>query len=91
MRAHFAGDVAGGSCDKIETEPEPLESRIDDFKRDSKNMEVLTEFIDDVLQKAETEAVKKQEDAAATTAGSNGKASQQVFYRKIIFILKLQN
>ncbi|XP_050334831.1 uncharacterized protein LOC126762258 isoform X1 [Bactrocera neohumeralis] len=79
MRAHFAGDVAiveapkdvaDDSIDKIEAEAEPLDSRIDEFKQDSKNMEVVSEFIDDVLQKAEVEA-EKQQDA------KSDKASQQ--------------
>ncbi|XP_036325669.1 uncharacterized protein LOC118738794 isoform X2 [Rhagoletis pomonella] len=70
MRAHFAGDVATAeaptdagedSIDKIEAEAEPLDARIDEFKQDSKNMEVVSEFIDDVLQKAEAEAVKQQD------------------------------
>lgn len=80
MRAHFAGDVAiveapkdaaDDSIDKIEAEAEPLDARIDEFKLDTKNMEVVSEFIDDVLQKAETEA-EKQQDA------KSDKASQQV-------------
>ncbi|XP_014089269.2 uncharacterized protein [Bactrocera oleae] len=79
MRAHFAGDVAiveapkdaaNDSIDKIEAEAEPLDARIDEFKQDTKNMEVVSEFIDDVLQKAETEA-EKQQDA------KSDKASQQ--------------
>nr|XP_036216952.1 uncharacterized protein LOC106616883 isoform X3 [Bactrocera oleae] len=79
MRAHFAGDVAiveapkdaaDDSIDKIEAEAEPLDARIDEFKLDTKNMEVVSEFIDDVLQKAETEA-EKQQDA------KSDKASQQ--------------
>ncbi|XP_011208043.2 uncharacterized protein LOC105229442 isoform X2 [Bactrocera dorsalis] len=76
MRAHFAGDVAiveapkdaaDDSIDKIEAEAEPLDSRIDEFKQDSKNMEVVSEFIDDVLQKAEVEA-EKQQDAKSDKA-----------------------
>ncbi|XP_054734907.1 uncharacterized protein LOC129242343 isoform X2 [Anastrepha obliqua] len=79
MRAHFAGDVAiaehptdagDDSIDKIEAEAEALDTRIDEFKQDSKNMEVVSEFIDDVLQKAEAEAVKQQ-------GGQNDKVSQQ--------------
>ncbi|XP_012155651.1 uncharacterized protein LOC101455786 isoform X2 [Ceratitis capitata] len=79
MRAHFAGDVtiaeaptdAGAdSIDTIEADEEPLDARIDEFKQDSKNMEVVSEFIDDVLQKAEAEAVKQQ-------GGQNDKNSQQ--------------
>lgn len=80
MRAHFAGDVAiaeapkdaaDDSIDKIEAEVEPLDTRIDEFKHDSKNMEVVSEFIDEVLQKAEAEA-EKQQDA------KSDKSSQQV-------------
>ncbi|XP_067643992.1 uncharacterized protein [Eurosta solidaginis] len=73
MRAHFAGDVATAEAptdagddriDKIESEAEPeaepLDARIEEFKQDTNNMEVVSEFIDDVLHKAEEEAVKQQ-------------------------------
>ncbi|XP_067643990.1 caldesmon isoform X1 [Eurosta solidaginis] len=83
MRAHFAGDVATAEAptdagddriDKIESEAEPeaepLDARIEEFKQDTNNMEVVSEFIDDVLHKAEEEAVKQQ-------GTKNGIKSQQ--------------
>ncbi|XP_037939956.1 uncharacterized protein LOC119672867 isoform X2 [Teleopsis dalmanni] len=61
MRAHFAGDVISHeSVDRIEQDSPSLEERIEEFKRDSKKMEELEEFINDVLTKAEAEAIKKQ-------------------------------
>lgn len=36
-----------------------LEGRIDEFKKDPEKMEVLNEFVDEVLQKAQTEVDRK--------------------------------
>ncbi|XP_017477375.1 PREDICTED: uncharacterized protein LOC108367303 isoform X1 [Rhagoletis zephyria] len=88
MRAHFAGDVATAeaptdagedSIDKIEAEAEPLDARIDEFKQDSKNMEVVSEFIDDVLQKAEAEAVKQQDSKNDKTLQQPKEKTRQSF------------
>ncbi|XP_028895004.2 uncharacterized protein LOC105208516 isoform X1 [Zeugodacus cucurbitae] len=90
MRAHFAdvGDVAiaeapkdaaDDSIDRIEDEPEPLDARIDEFKQDSKNMEVVSEFIDDVLQKAEAEVEKQQDAKTEKTSQQPKEKTRQSF------------
>lgn len=56
MHARFA-EPEPASPDSIETET--LEARIEHFKENPKNMTVLHEFIDEVVQHAETEANKR--------------------------------
>ena len=80
MKAHFAAadEVVSTTTHSVDTiEEEPLKTRIDEFKQDSQNMNALTEFIDDVLQTAETEAVKQQ----------NAKTDKKVV-SSILFFLK---
>lgn len=65
MHARFADPepASPDSVDKIEIETETLESRIEHFKQNPNNMTILHEFIDEVVQHAETEANKRTVDA----------------------------
>ncbi|XP_030573091.1 uncharacterized protein LOC115771503 isoform X2 [Drosophila novamexicana] len=59
MHARFAEPepASPDSVNKIETES--LEARIEQFKQNPNNMAILHEFIDEVAQRAETEANKR--------------------------------
>ncbi|XP_017842214.1 uncharacterized protein LOC108599725 isoform X2 [Drosophila busckii] len=59
MHARFADPepASPDSVDKIESDN--LEIRIEQFKQNPNNMAALHEFIDDVVQRAETEANKR--------------------------------
>ncbi|KAM8708118.1 hypothetical protein ACLKA7_015137 [Drosophila subpalustris] len=85
MHARFADPepASPDSVDKIETET--LESRIEHFKQNPNNMTVLHEFIDEVVQHAETEANKRALEAQKSQQGkekrqSKWNPSNQSFY-----------
>ncbi|XP_034110965.1 uncharacterized protein LOC133844671 isoform X1 [Drosophila sulfurigaster albostrigata] len=75
MHARFADPepASPDSVDKIETET--LESRIEDFKQNPNNMTVLHEFIDEVVQHAETEANKRALEAQKSQQGKEKRQS----------------
>ncbi|XP_030383045.1 uncharacterized protein LOC115630566 [Scaptodrosophila lebanonensis] len=80
MHARFAEpepeSPSPDNMDKIEAEP--LETRIEQFKQNSSNMAALNEFIDEVVQQAETEASKQQNKLEASKS-QQGKEKRQSF------------
>lgn len=47
-----------------------LESRMDEFKQDQEKMDALNEFVDEVLQKAQTEVERKSTTKVLRSWGS---------------------
>ncbi|KAH8371335.1 hypothetical protein KR093_006985 [Drosophila rubida] len=75
MHARFADPepVSPDSVDEIQTET--LEARIEEFKQNPSNMTVLHEFIDEVVQHAETEANKRALEAQKSQQGKEKRQS----------------
>ncbi|KRF84633.1 uncharacterized protein [Drosophila virilis] len=75
MHARFAEPepASPDSVNKIETES--LEARIEQFKQNPNNMAILNEFIDEVAQRAETEANKRALEAHKLQQGKEKRQS----------------